>query len=183
MTKPNAQQIEYWNELSGPKWVTFADTINAQLEPIGLEAMDRADVRPGQRVLDVGCGCGQTSVELGRRVGDTGEVLGVDISGPMLDDAQRRAAEAGAGHVHFSQADAQTVTIEPGGFDLLFSRFGVMFFEDSAAAFSNLRRALAADGQLCFVCWQEIARNPWMASRCGLRKGRPISQDALTVPG
>jgi SAM-dependent methyltransferase len=164
MTEPNAQQIEYWNQLSGPKWVDFADTINAQLEPIGFAAMDHAGVREGERVLDVGCGCGQTSIELGRRVGARGEVLGVDVSGPMLEDARARAGRAGMGHVHFTQADAQTHAFEHGRFDLLFSRFGVMFFEDPTAAFSNLRTALSDTGRLRFVCWQAVALNPWMAA-------------------
>lgn len=164
MTEPNAQQIEYWNALSGPKWVDFADTIDAQLEPIGFAAMDRASVAEGERVLDVGCGCGQTSVELGRRVGAAGEVLGVDVSGPMLADARARAGRTGRAHVRFVQADAQVHAFEPGRFDLLFSRFGVMFFDDPVAAFGNLRGALSRAGRLCFVCWQEIGRNPWMAA-------------------
>ena len=164
MTKPNAQQIEYWDELSGPKWVALADTIDAQLEPLGFATMDLAGVREGERVIDVGCGCGQTGLELARRVGSGGEVLGVDVSGPMLADARARCERAGLGHLRFLQADAQTHAFEAGRFDLLFSRFGVMFFEDPAAAFANLRTALVDDGRLCFVCWQEIGRNPWMVA-------------------
>jgi len=160
---PNAEQIAYWNEISGPKWVGLADRINDQIEPLGLEAMARAGVRAGERVLDVGCGCGQTSLELARRVAPGGRVLGVDISGPMLADARRRAASSGTpSAVDFVQADAQVHDFEADAFDLVFSRFGVMFFDDPPAAFENLLAALAPEGRLTFICWRSIAENPWM---------------------
>ncbi len=162
MTEVNAEQTEYWNDVSGPKWVENADLIDQQIAPIGLRAIDHAAPRAGERVLDVGCGCGQTSIELGRRVGGEGSVLGVDLSGPMLADARRRAEAEGQRHVRFEQGDAQVRAFESGGFDLAFSRFGVMFFEDSVAAFANIRGALAPGGRLCFVAWQEMGRNPWM---------------------
>lgn len=160
--KPNAAQIEYWNCLSGPKWVALGDRIDAQIEPLGRAVMDRAAVRPGQRILDVGCGCGQTTLELAERVGPKGRVVGVDVSAVMLEHARERAARAGAGNVHFLEADAQTHSFEPGGFDLVYSRFGLMFFEDPKAAFVNLGRTLRRDGRLAFVCWQPLARNPWI---------------------
>lgn len=155
----NADQITYWNEVSGPKWVALFDLIDAQISPLGREAMDRAQIRSGERVLDVGCGCGQTSVELAERVGSRGRVLGVDISAPMLAVARERAKLPQLG---FARADAQIHAFEREAFDLVFSRFGVMFFEDPVAAFTNLRRALAPGGRLCFVCWQPLASNPWM---------------------
>ncbi|MGH0034624.1 MAG: class I SAM-dependent methyltransferase [Myxococcota bacterium] len=160
--RANAEQIAYWNEISGPKWVALADRINDQIEPLGLEAMDRAGFAQGERVLDVGCGCGQTSLEIARRVGSEGRVLGLDISGPMLDDARARAERAGAATLEFAQSDAQTHAFDDASFDGLFSRFGVMFFEDPPAAFANLRRALAPGGRLTFICWQSVAENPWM---------------------
>jgi SAM-dependent methyltransferase len=159
---PNAEQIAYWNEVSGPKWVALADRINDQIEPLGLEAMDRAGIGPGDRVLDVGCGCGQTSLEIARRVGGEGRVLGLDISGPMLADARERVRRAGDLPVEFAQSDAQTHDFEPGGFDLVFSRFGVMFFENPVAAFANLRRSLVPGGRVTFICWRSITENPWM---------------------
>jgi len=110
----------------------------------------------------VGCGCGHTSVELAERVGETGRVVGADISGPMLEDARQRAARAGRSNLEFIQTDAQTHAFEPGAFDLVFSRFGVMFFADPVAAFRNLLGALRPGGRLVFLCWQEIGRNPWM---------------------
>ena len=159
---PNAQQIEYWNEASGPRWVAMSDVIDAQLLPLGEAAMDRAGIAAGARVLDVGCGCGQTTLALARRAGDAGSALGVDISGPMLALARERAERAGVANARFHQADAQTCRFDPASFDLVFSRFGVMFFASPEAAFSNLLGALAPGGRLCFVAWQPLARNPWM---------------------
>jgi SAM-dependent methyltransferase len=160
---PNAEQIEYWNETSGPRWVAYADVLDAQIGPLGELAMARADLHERERVLDVGCGCGHTSLELARRVGPRGRVLGIDISGPMLLRARERATQAGISNAEFLLADAQTASFERARFDLIFSRFGVMFFADPALAFGNLRRALVPSGRLTFVCWQPLAVNPWMA--------------------
>jgi SAM-dependent methyltransferase len=113
-------------------------------------------------VLDVGCGCGDTTLALAKRVGSSGSVLGLDISGPMLSRARERAAAGGLTNLRFQQADAQTVTLEE-RFDVLFSRFGVMFFEMPDIAFANLRRALRPGARLAFVCWQPLGKNPWMA--------------------
>jgi SAM-dependent methyltransferase len=159
---PNADQIEYWNETSGPKWVALADDLDRMIAPLGLRAMDAAAIAAGERVLDVGCGCGQTSLELVRRVGANGRVLGVDVSAPMLESARQRASQRKGGRLEFMLADAQTAALERAAFDLLFSRFGVMFFADPVAAFSNLRRALVSGGRLAFVCWQPLQANPWM---------------------
>jgi SAM-dependent methyltransferase len=159
---PNAQQIQYWNDLAGPKWVALQDLINAQIAPLSSRAIDQADVRPGESVLDVGCGCGQTAVELARRVGLIGSVTAVDISTVMLEEARRRVAASGMGHVHFENADAQTHPFSPETFDLLFSRFGVMFFSDPTAAFANLQAALRPGGRMAFLCWRALLENPWM---------------------
>ena len=162
MSSPNAQQITYWNETAGPKWVAMQAILDAQIEPLGRRAMDRARIVAGERVLDVGCGCGQTSLELARRVGPSGAVTSVDVSAPMLDQARRNAAAAGVSNVTFRLGDAQTEHFGAPSHDLLFSRFGVMFFADPAAAFANMRRALRPTGRLAFVCWQSVFENPWM---------------------
>jgi SAM-dependent methyltransferase len=162
---PNAQQIEYWNEVSGERWVEMGDVIDAQISPLGEVAMDRARIESGERVLDIGCGCGQTSLELATRVGEKGSVLGLDISGPMLASARDRAREASVSNVSFQQADAQTHDFDASGesgFDLVFSRFGVMFFSSPVDAFTNLMSALRPGGRLSFVCWQRLDLNPWM---------------------
>jgi SAM-dependent methyltransferase len=161
-TGPNAEQIRYWNETAGPTWVTLEPVIEAAVAPFGRRAMERAAIAAGERVLDVGCGCGGSTLELGRRVGTAGAVLGIDVSVPMLERARRRAAEAGMRHLRFEHADAQVHRFPRGAFDLVFSRFGVMFFVDPAAAFANLRAALRPAGRLAFVCWQRLAENPWL---------------------
>jgi SAM-dependent methyltransferase len=161
-TGPNAEMITYWNEQTGEKWVALEAALDAQIEPLGLAAMERAGVEPGERVVDVGCGCGQSLLQLAERVGREGAVTGVDVSGPMLERARRRVREAGHAHVQIHHADAQTFAFAPGSSDLVFSRFGVMFFADPPAAFANLRRALASKGRVGFVCWQGLDRNPWM---------------------
>ena len=159
---PNAEQIAYWNEQSGPKWVARQALLDAQLAPFGAAAMDTGRIAAGDRVLDVGCGCGDTTLALGRRVGTGGRVVGIDISAPMLARARERAAQAGAANVEFVEADAQTHAFPPASVDCLFSRFGVMFFADPTAAFRNLRGALAPGGRVVFACWQKLAENPWM---------------------
>jgi SAM-dependent methyltransferase len=160
-TGPNAQQIEYWNAQAGPRWVLHQELLDAQIAPLGRLVMERAGLRPGERVIDVGCGCGHTTLEVAERVGGGGEVVGIDVSAVMLERARERARAADARNVAFVQADAQSHAFEP-AFDLLYSRFGVMFFADPVAAFANLRRALRRSGRLAFVCWQPLARNPWM---------------------
>ena len=161
-TGPNAEQIRFWNEIAGPKWVRFQKMLDDHIGPIGHHAMDRAAVAPGERVLDVGCGCGTTTRELGRRVGPRGDVVGIDISEPMLARAREVARETGAENVRFERTDAQTHRFPAGAFDLAWSRFGVMFFTDPAAAFANLRTALVPRGRLAFVCWQSLPQNAWL---------------------
>lgn len=157
---PNAAQITYWNESAGPSWVAEQEALDRQLLTIGLAAIEALAPQPGERLIDVGCGCGATSLELARRVGDGGRVLGADVSAPMLEVARARATAAGLANVTFAQADAQTHAFEPA--QGVFSRFGVMFFVDPTAAFANLRRALAPGGRVVFVCWRPLAENPWM---------------------
>jgi len=156
----NDEQIRYWNEIGGPTWVRLHAQTEAQLEIFGRAGLERAGVAPGERVLDVGCGAGATSIELGRRVGPSGQVLGVDISGPLLDVA--RGAADGLAHVAFERADASAAELPQGAFDLLFSRFGIMFFADPPAAFAHMRRAIRPGGRLCVVCWRAAEHNPWI---------------------
>ena len=157
---PNAAQVAYWNESAGPMWVAMQDELDHELHDLGLAAMAALAPRGGERLIDIGCGCGATALELARRVGTGGSVLGVDISAPMLAVARERAAAAGLTQARFLQADAQVHAFEPA--DGAFSRFGVMFFEDPVAAFANIRRGLAGGGRVAFVCWRALALNPWM---------------------
>ena len=139
-TQTNQEQVRFWNEQGGPRWVKLQHQLDAQINQLGLFAMQRAAVESGEQVIDVGCGCGQASLELAERVGPQGTVLGVDISAPMLARARERQNELSLKNVEFLQADAQTYRFEPARFDLVYSRFGVMFFENPAAAFANPHR-------------------------------------------
>ncbi len=160
-TTTNQEQIRYWNEQGGPRWVQMQEKLDAQIDPLGLVALQRAAIQPGERVIDVGCGCGQTSFELAERVATNGFVLGIDISEPMLNRARERQRARGFTNIEFRTADAQTCQFERERFDVLFSRFGVMFFEDPTAAFRNVRTALRPNGRISFVCWQALDKNDW----------------------
>ena len=162
-TGPNAAQIEYWNREAGAKWVAFQELMDKQIEGFGHDVMERLAPAPGERLLDVGCGCGQTALELAARVGDSGHVTAVDISAPMLARTRQRIGEAGLGNVDVINADAATYPLPEAAFDAVFSRFGVMFFADPVAAFGNLRRALKPTGRIAFACWRTLPENPWAA--------------------
>lgn len=161
MTADNAAQIDYWNARTGDTWAELQAQMDRQLAPLGDRAQAALDPRPGERILDIGCGCGDTTLKLARAVGPEGEAIGLDISRPMLEVARRRAAESGL-KARFLEADAQTEALE-GGFDGLFSRFGVMFFADPVAAFRNLLGALKPGGRLAFVCWRPAAEVPLLS--------------------
>ena len=158
---PNAGQVAFWNTDAGTRWVMMQEALDQELRPLGLRAIDALAPLPGEQVVDIGCGCGDTSIELARRVGPSGSVVGVDLSAPMLEAARRRAEAADLSHARFVQADAQTYPLEIA--DGVFSRFGVMFFADPVAAFVNIRRGLRPGGRLAFVCWRPMANNPWMS--------------------
>ena len=159
---PNTAQIEYWNSEAGPRWVANQERMDTLLAPLMHAALDRACPAAGEAVLDIGCGCGATLLELAGRVGPSGSVSGVDISAPMLGRARERVRHNMLTNVQLAQSDAATHAFTPGAFDLAFSRFGVMFFDAPVAAFANIRSALAASGRLAFVCWAPPQDNPWL---------------------
>lgn len=155
----NDAQIRRWNDDSGQRWVDLEALLDRQLAPLGAAAMDALALRPGERVLDVGCGTGATTRALADRVGSSGVVFGVDVSRPMLARARERTEALG--HVQILEADAQVAPLPE--VDAVFSRFGVMFFGDPVQAFANVRSALApTTGRLAFVCWRALADNPVM---------------------
>lgn len=160
-TGPNSEQVRYWNETAPPRWLRQQAVLDTMLGPLGRRAIAMAAPAGGEQIIDVGCGCGDTTIELAQAVGAGGRVTGVDVSRAMLARARERAATAGLAQVELVEADAQTRTFAA-THDLVFSRFGVMFFGDPIAAFSNLRRALRSGGRLVFVCWQALRENPWM---------------------
>lgn len=157
---PNAAQVAYWNGPAGDRWAAMWPMID-RIDAAPNEAvLALAAPRPGERVLDVGCGAGSTTLALQERVGPGGAVTGVDISAPMLAVACERAVGTGA---TFLEVDAAVHPFEP-VHDLVFSRFGVMFFADPEAAFANLRRAAAPGGRLAFICWRAFEDNPWLVA-------------------
>ena len=156
----NADQIAYWNGPSGQRWADRHAAQESLLGPIADVLIDRAKPRPGERVLDVGCGSGATTFAFAKAVAPNGFALGLDVSDPML--SQARAFAPKGLPLDFVLADATVHPFEPASFDLLASRFGVMFFADPVASFTNLRRALKPTGRLAFACWREPKENPWM---------------------
>jgi SAM-dependent methyltransferase len=180
----NAEQIEVWNGATGAKWVRYQDRLDRMLAPFGEAVLKAAAIRPGERVLDVGCGCGATTLEAAALAGPTGRVLGVDISLPMVERAKDRNAARGLSAA-FSVADASLHDFSADAFDLLISRFGVMFFDEPAAAFANLRNGLAAGGRLAFACWRAMPENPWLSAplRAALPLLPPIEPTPPNAPG
>jgi SAM-dependent methyltransferase len=157
----NTDMAEYWNGRPAGVWVEEAERFDTMLAPFGNRLLREAALQPGERVLDVGCGNGAVSLEAARTVGPGGRVTGLDLSAPMLGVARRRAEEQGV-DVDFVQRDAQTSSFDQ-SFDAVVSRFGVMFFDDPKGAFANLAKAARPGGRLCFVCWQEMFANEWIA--------------------
>jgi SAM-dependent methyltransferase len=160
MSADNSEQIAEWNGAMGQRWAAMQRELDGIVTPFGQAALKVAAPQPGERVIDIGCGCGDTSIEIARIVGAAGAVLGIDVSQPMLDVARSRGAQARYTHLAFHDGDASEAEL-PADTDLLFSRFGVMFFSQPAPAFSHLRKALRAGGRCVFVCWRTPRDNAW----------------------
>lgn len=161
MTTANVEQSEFW-ERRAPDWIAGTSYTDIVTGPFGADAMERLELAPGQRVIDVGCGTGATTVELAQRVAPGGEAIGVDISPTLVAASTATAASAAIGNISFRVADAQTERLGDRDIDAVYSRFGVMFFADPVAAFTNIRHALRPNGVLAFACWQSVFDNEWM---------------------
>ncbi len=157
----NAGQIAYWNDEAGSRWAALQRRTDAAFSVVTEAALDYAGPAADEAVLDVGCGCGATVLELARRVGPNGNVLGVDVSKAMLDIATERTRRRHLMNVQLVLADASTHRFGEAAFDLAFSRFGVMFFDNPVSAFANIKRSLRDGGRLTFICWRDLAENPW----------------------
>lgn len=154
----NKQQREQWNDrVQATRWPKRERITTCVTGPL----LDWVDLKPGERVLEVGSGGGLAAIEAAKRVAPSGRAVGFDLSGPLVELAKQRAAAAKAANAEFFAGDAQTDDIPGGPFDAVMSQFGVMFFEDPVAAFSNIRRHLRPGGRLTFACWQPAAKNVW----------------------
>lgn len=173
-TGENSAQAEIWNGDVGQKWAEEQADLDGMLAPLGLGGIAKANFAPGESVIDVGCGCGATSLAIAANVTPGGQVLGVDISGPMLTRARQNAEKTG--NVNFALADASTHKFAPASADVIFSRFGVMFFANPSAAFANIRTALKPGGRVCLVVWRPVKENPWVM------KSLMIAAKHVTMP-
>ena len=161
MTFANTEQAEYWQDRA-TSWKSLESHHEQVIGPAGRMAMDRLDPRPGQVIVDLGCGTGQTTLELARRVTPGGRAVGIDISASLLERAREHAGAAGVDNVDLEHADVQSSDIGKARFDGAFSRFGVMFFADPVAAFTNVHDGLKPGAVLSFACWQPVTSNEWM---------------------
>jgi len=164
----NQQQTEHWNSGESVHYVDHADRYDRQLAPFTDALLGRIQLQPDDAVLDVGCGCGATTLAA---AGSARTALGADLSEPLLEIAANRAGAGSVANAEFVVADAQTYAFTEGAFDVVISQFGVMFFDDPVSAFANLRRSVAPGGRAAFVCWQGLEANEWL-----MVVGRAVAQ-------
>lgn len=162
-TQTAEEQAALWNGTSGQAWVEGQQLLDQVLGPFQDLLMDAIRAAPSSRLLDIGCGTGSTTMAAARLLGENGRCTGIDISEPMVSLARKRAEREGVS-TQFICADAQAYAFEPASFDMMISRFGVMFFADPIAAFANLRRAATKGARLCFIAWRDAADNPFMTT-------------------
>jgi ubiquinone/menaquinone biosynthesis C-methylase UbiE len=156
----NSEMQKYWNEEGGNKWAENIDAVESVLIPMSDKLLEQVAAKSGDLVMDVGCGGGITSIKLAEQVGESGKVLAIDVSEQIIAIGKSRGAAIS--NLDFHLGDAATVNLGDAEFDLITSRFGVMFFDDPIAAFSNMHRALKTSGRLVFLCWRTIEENPWL---------------------
>ncbi|MFG1679289.1 class I SAM-dependent methyltransferase [Nonomuraea sp. NPDC049269] len=158
----NPEQAKAWNEGDGRHWVAHRDRYDQMMQRISPHLFEAAAIAPGDHVLDIGCGSGQTTCMAARST-QNGQALGIDLSAPLLEQARHRAESENLGNTRFEQADAQVHPFAAASVDAVISRFGVMFFNDPVAAFTNIGRATRPGGRLAFLCWRKPLENEWIA--------------------
>jgi ubiquinone/menaquinone biosynthesis C-methylase UbiE len=184
VAQENAGFVACWNEVLTPKWIRFRHLLSGNGKIHSDIAMPRFGIRAGQKVLDIACGFGETCLELGRVVGPSGEVLGLDCTEACLEIANRERDEAGASHVRYELGDVQAHALPESHYDVAFSRFGIMFVDSSVRALRNVRRALKPGGKVCFVVWRSAADNPaWSAAKKIVLEFLPPPGDAAQTCG
>ena len=162
MEDKNIKQKQFWSGAGGDVWVDKQREMDIMLNPLGERAIQGLDLSGEIKILDIGCGCGATTLEIAKAV-TQGEVIGVDISEPMLERATQTASDMALTNISYQVKDVQVDEMPLSYFDIAFSRFGVMFFEDPFEAFKNINHSLKDNGQLSFVCWQHASLNPWQS--------------------
>jgi len=162
MEDKNAKQKDFWSGKGGDYWVEKQSEMDIMLNPLGEKALAKLDLKSNSEVLDIGCGCGATTLEIAKKVSE-GTVTGLDISVPMLDKAESEASIQGIENVDFKVVDVQVDQMASEKYDYVYSRFGVMFFDDPYEAFKNIFSSIKEGGELSFVCWQDPSLNPWQS--------------------
>lgn len=186
MAGPNSEQEELWNSGPGRSWVRRQADLDLLMEAVSGRLLVACAPQRGERVLDVGCGAGASSFALAAAVGPAGRIVGLDISEPLLSLAESRGRELASTNVVFVLSDAQTdMKLEPASYDLVASRFGMMFFADPVAAFRNLAGLLRPGGRMVFVAWAGPEHNPWFAipQQAAVARLGPVAQAAPDAPG
>ncbi len=184
-TPATTEYVEFWNDTLADKFERFREILMNGLSYHSRIPLEKLAIAPGSSIVDVGCGWGDTALALGRKVGPEGFILGLDCVDRFLDKGREGAAAEGIGHVRFHAADVERYPFEP-VFDLCFSRFGMMFFENPVAAMRNIRRGLKPGGELMFIVWRTIGDNPWLGlpKEVVLEYLEPPGEDARTCgPG
>ena len=179
----NREQLAAWDGDEGAYWAEHAEYFDRSVAAYHQMLLAAAAITDTDRVLDIGCGTGQTTRDAARAA-TRGSALGVDLSAGMLEYARRRAAEEGVANASFEQVDAQIHPFPPAAFDVAISRTGAMFFGDLAAAFTNIGRAMVPGGRLVLVTWQPLPANEWIREISGaLAAGRDLPAPPPDAPG
>ena len=163
MEEINKEQKAFWSGKGGEIWVSKQDSMDIMLSPLGEEAIKKLNLSSNENVLDIGCGCGSTTISIANEILNNGTISGIDISIPMIEKAKRSVDELSLSNVDFFVKDVQTEDLGENIFSSAYSRFGVMFFDDPFKAFSNILTSLKETGKLSFVCWQSPKLNPWQS--------------------
>ncbi len=185
MSDANSAQADYWSSGSGYQWIAQETFLDAALAAILDRLLERADIRPKEKLLDVGCGTGASTIAAAIKTGPAGHVTGLDIAEQLLNRARKRSDDAGLRNTSLILADAQTHPFVPESFDAIISRFGLMFFDDPVAAFANMARGLKPNGRLVFPAWAPASENPWFLiprDAAIARLGKPAPADPF-APG
>lgn len=185
MASPNSDQSEFWNSSSGQAWVDRQADLDATMANVTTLLLEASQPASGERVLDVGCGAGASTLAVAQAVGSTGKVLGIDISAPLLEKAEERRVRQGMNVITYKLGDAQDCTFDPHEFDLVVSRFGVMFFSNPVVAFRNIATGLRPGGRIAFAAWAGPDVNPWFSipQKVAVARLGPVDATPPDAPG